>query len=261
MLAHKKLSQELLRLFALGDLSATQVRTLASAAWEDGWGRGCKLSKRLATSGAGGHLGNCCRDVFMAARVSGVLASNVQPYQVHLPDGGILEMFLPHEIYPTLVGGDVSQWCLPAESLAAGEGLAGVLKEWADHPDVRFQGDLSRVGILGFHCDGVQYTSSMRAGGAKSMLVASLNVVSGQGDGRRQRRSPLFVVRKTRLCNCGCGGFHTTQLLFEVMAWSLRRMLDGVAPSRRHDESEFTQSDKAMRLPSGTALPRAAGRL
>ena len=148
----------------------------------------------------------------MATILHGVMSTTAKPYKLKLQDDDEVDMFLPHEIYTALAKDDTSPCCLPSDILA-GDTLGKVMHEWSMHPDVNFTGDLGTVGALGFHCDGVPYTSSMRAGGAKSVVIASLNVVSAAEERNRQRRFPLFVLRKARLCNCGCGGYCTYQLI------------------------------------------------
>ena len=169
-------------------------------------------------------------------------------------------MFLPHEFYPAWMNkhGTVSDWCFAAELLEAGEGVPGLLRDWAEHQDVHFEGDLSKVGVLGFHCDGVQYTSSMRAGGAKSTVVGSMNVISPAASNLRHQRHPLFALREARLCECGCQGFHTLQEIMDVLAWSMGCLATGQTPSCRHDGSPWTADDLLARVPSLQPVPQAA---
>ena len=98
-LAMSFLCKALLELYAAGDLSATQVQELASAAWKDGWGQNDAFARRLAGLGASGKQpGNCCRDLMRAARNAGLLSSGAQPYEIDLPNNqGKLGIFLPHE--------------------------------------------------------------------------------------------------------------------------------------------------------------------
>ena len=167
-------------------------------------------------------------------------------------------MFLPHEFYPSTLhdlGSDAL--CLSNETLEAGQDLARLLLEWAGHRDVQFEGELKDVGILGLHADGVQYTSTVRAGGSRSIVVGSMNIVSGS-EAVSHRRQPLFVIRKARLCQCGCQGFHTIQELMEVLAWSMRCLVSGEAPACRHDGNDFSPAELVKRMPAGTRLPKAA---
>ena len=253
------LSCELLRLFAKGFLTGTQVQTLAYAAWQDGWGHLEPLAHMLAKPSQT-NLKNVALDVITAARKHGITCTTAEVYHVDLPGNqGTLGILLPHEVLPNMLAQDgKATWCLNQESLADAAGLGPLLRKWVAHDDVDFSGDVSEVSILGLHCDGVAYTSSVRAGGSKSILVASWNIISAESDRRRNRRQPMFVVRKQRMCRCGCGGYHTLQALFDVLAWSLRCLLDGVSPTCRHDSTPWSPHDLKNRMASGTALPPAA---
>ena len=133
-----------------------------------------------------------------------------------------------------------------------------LLSDWAVHPDVEFIGELHRVGMVGFHCDGVTYTSSGGAGKQKSVLVASLNIISAPSVAKRQRRFPLFCIRKARLCKCGCSGYCTMQTIFSVVAWSFRVLLSAITPSVRHNDAPFTEYDLVARSKPGEQIPVAA---
>jgi hypothetical protein len=255
-----RLSIELLRLFSQGELSGQQVQTLAFAGWSDGWGRGDVLAERLASAGDfGKYTGNIVRDIMKAAHLSGWTINTARPYIVQLPNGGHTRVFLPHEVLAKLVTGpNASDWCLSAAALEAPRGLGPLLRDWAVHEDVQFTGALTGVSIVGIHCDGVQYTSSMRAGGAKSIIVASMNVISGQSQALRHQRQPLFVLQKSKLCDCGCQGYHTIQAVWDVLAWSFRCLLQGLSPTRRHDGSPFSMADRQGRMSGGLPIPPAA---
>ena len=113
------------------------------------------------------------------------------------------------------------------------------------------------VSPLGMHGDGVQYTTSIRAGGAKSVYVASYNYLAGSS-AARARRYVFSVLRKDGCCQRGCEGWHTLQKVFDVFAWSMGRLCSGVAPSCRHDGSPWSQEDRKHRLASGSRIPKAA---
>jgi hypothetical protein len=252
------LSRLLLKLFAQGQLAGTTVFDLAAAAWEDGWGRLDPLATSLVRAGQGGKKRSLiAKHIIQAAEAAGLVCSKAIPYEVGISTGGTALVCLPHEFYPSMVANKgLKNLCLDAEALDVGTGLAKLLKDWAENQSVEFSGDLSEVGILGLHCDGVQYTSSVRAGGARSVVVGSMNVISA-GNAVRHLRKPLFVLRKTRLCERGCQGFHTIQEIMDVVAWSMQCLLDGVTPSCRHDGSAWTRQDRQHRLPSGQAIPTA----
>jgi hypothetical protein len=256
---HTKLSLLLLKLFAKGELAGTTVHDLAAAAWEDGWGRGDTLARKLVMAGNGGtKRSRIMDDVVKAAISEGLVSSPARPYRVPLGTGGELIVFLPHEFYPGIVGDDLEHWCLSPADVQAGVGLAGLLKTWSEHADVDFNGDLSKVGVLGLHADGVQYSASVRAGGARSIVVGSMNIISAASAERKHRRQPLFVLRKSRFCNCGCQGFDTVQEIMAVVAWSVACLATGVSPTCRHDGAPWTGKDLEDRIPGGKSIPRAA---
>ena len=197
-------------------------------------------------------------DIIKAAELAG-LVHPAEPYEVELSTGGNALVYLPHEFLPAMLrDGDASRWCLSPELLAGGQTLAGLLQEWARHTDVEFEGDLSVVPVVGLHCDGVQYNASIRAGGSRSIVVASMNVISAAAASDKGRRQPLFVLRKERLCKCSCLGFHTFQDLMAVLAWSMGCLARGETPTCRHDGSPWSAADLQKRVPGGLTIPRAA---
>ena len=260
-MAFSNLGLQLLRLFAKGDLAATQVQLLAKAAWDDGWGQNCQLARKLAHVGTSGkHSSNIFRDIITAAELVGLISSETKPYYVNLPgNAGTAEVFLPHEVYEKMVQRrGIDRFCLSPTELASATGLGALLTRWAGAADVQYEGDLGQVGVFGVHCDGVTYSTSVRAGSQKSVLAASFNVISATDAKDRDLRQPLFVIQKSRLCKCGCGGFHSLQVLYDVLAWSMRCLLQGRAPSRRHDDTPFSRRELSKRIAPGTALPVAA---
>jgi hypothetical protein len=217
------LCNTLMLLFAKGDLSATTVRDLATAAWNDGWGRNNPMARKLVQAGFfGRRRGEILTDVIAAAFSEGYVCSKCHPYEVPISTGGTVPVFLPHEFYPAMVAesGHVGL-CFSAADLATDHGLPQMLKDWAVHSDVAYDGDLSMVAVLGMHADGVQYNKAIRAGQGRSIYVASMNVVSATSAECRALRQPLWVLRKDRMCDCGCSGYCTIQELMAVVAWSL----------------------------------------
>ena len=253
------LSFELLRLFAQGELSGAQVQKLASAAWQDGWGRTDRLAEKLARAGTDGTIsGHIAQQIINAAEHAGLVCSPCSPYHVKLPDDSMGSVYLPHELFTDMVkASTLEQWCLTPGLLGETRGLGPLLQRWASHRDVQFAGDLGSVAILGLHSDGVAYTASQRAGGQRGILVASMNVVSARTAQLRAQRQPLFVISKGRMCSCGCGGYHTIQVFMRVLAWSLRVMLTGRAPACRDDGAPWTPWDRQKRMTPGDLVPNA----
>jgi hypothetical protein len=145
------------------------------------------------------------------------MLDSAKPYKVDLANGFDANLFLPHEVlFYMLRATDLHQWCLPEDRLQDDRGLGLLLRQWSEHDDVNYAGSLADVPMIGIHADGVAYTTTMRAGGSKGVLVASMNVISARTDRQRSMRMPLFVVSKAKLCRCGCSGFHSLQYLYEV---------------------------------------------
>ena len=257
------LCREIFRLFALGQLAATDAKLLAAAAVKDGWGKNNRTAARLACLKAKDWRKTASRDVLLLAK-GFVDMPGVAPYMVPLSPTFKLEVYFPHEVYPALVGEQLDKWCLKPSELtgSTATGLGKLMTEWSEHPDVQLDSAvLPFTGACGFHCDGVQYTQSQQAGKVKTVLVASLNVISASEQKLRSRRVPLFVVSKARLkcgCGTGCNGYCVMQKIFQVIAWSFRALKDGIVPSTRHDDSPWSPDELLLRSRPNALIHRAA---
>ena len=186
--------------------------------WEDGWGRGDKLAQALAHCNIGDHTGNALRGANRAAKNTGFMSAGPSPYKVKAPglDGKQVEVqvFLPHEMYAPLLKQTQNvtrPWCLSRDDLMKDTGVGKLLRDWGNHMDVNIVdlGALESVAIFGLHADGATYTTTNCARGVKSVLVASVNVISAAEIQARSTRDMLFVIAKNKKCNCGCSGYHT----------------------------------------------------
>ena len=259
-----QLAVELLRLFADGTLPATAVQRLASSAWADGWGRHDALASRLRRAGAGGtHSGNVQRDIMTAARLAGLFEDVPDSYMFEIRGkGGVYrkaECMLPHEMLHKLVGDvGIEGFVIPEPELNADHGVGALVREWVQHTDVDVGLEAAASVVpIGTHADGVQYSSSIRAGGAKSVIGVSWNLLSGSAK-QRARRFLFCALLKSDLCDCGCGGFHSFQDVFRVWSWSMGLSRGGKSPERRHDGKPWTAHDRKRRMPAGEQLPLAA---
>ena len=242
------------------------MQSLAAAAYADGWARDCEVAQRIARAGSNGrNKQHIYRAIIEAAKAAGLLGSLARPYVVRVPGPGgsynDITIFLPHEQLLNAIMGNpqgIAPFCLTEEQLSSASGLGPLLQRWSRHADVNLDPLPDNVPIIGLHCDGVTYTSGIRAGGSRSAVVGSINVVSGRSKAIRGQRHLFFVLGKKKLCDCGCGGFHSFNAIFEVLAWSMRCLLLGLAPDRRHDGSPFTAADVDLRLFPGTQLPKSA---
>ena len=228
------------------------------------WGRDDDLARRLARCGCGGaRTGHVLQSMLRAANLAGLMSSLARPYLAEVEGKDrqpmVVRVFLPHEGLYELVGNKpLAEWTLPPEVLAEETGLGGLVKKWAAHPDVTSHPAPEDVIAIGLHADGVQYTTTMRAGGAKSVFVISWNAISARALGDRAQRRLLAVLQKSKLCDCGCQGFHTFQGVWKIVAWSFRHLMLGYAPSRRHDDSPFSREDTVHRIEPRSNLPKAA---
>ena len=234
---------ELLKLFSEGALPATTIQRVAAAACADGWGEGDPMAQRMKQAGnQGRHTQNCLRDLLRLSRHVGVGHETPEPYVAEVPGvGGALrqvQVFLPHEQFQLLVakhGADAYR--LSSEAYEAHGGLGALLRSWGDNPEVGL--DTRDVGVIGLHTDGVSYSSSVRAGACKGVLVASWNVVSASRPSHRGQRCLFFALSKSLCCGCGCEGFHTWNPLFKIFAWSMNVLKIGRAPTSRHAGKPF----------------------
>jgi hypothetical protein len=214
------------------------------------------LARKLAKPDATGNS-NAARDIVRAAKDAGIGSTSAQPYYVELTNGkGELGILLPHETFAEMAADDAERWCLGERD--RGSPLWRLRERWCADPQVDISGDaVNRVALLGLHADGVSYSSSIRAGNDKKVIVCSINCISARDDGLRLKRQPCFVLQSSRLCGCGCSGFHTYQRIFDAVSWSFRCLAEGLSPTERHDTKPWTQHDLKHRMRGGTALPLA----
>ena len=195
------LELELYSLFASGVLSGAHVQKLASCAWSDGWGWkdptvSCRLRDAEALDDAvsvctyafslscwgtsepslclvkagsfGKHLSNIQRDLFSAAESNGIVDTLPREYIVSARGPGgeprKHEIYLTHETiayYEAKCGDDLH---LCSDDLMTTP-IGALVREWCGHSDVQVPLDkATQVVPIGFHGDGVQYTTTMRAG-------------------------------------------------------------------------------------------------
>ena len=86
----------------------------------------------------------------------------------------------------------------------------------------------------------------------------SWSAISARALGDRAQRRLLALLQTSKLCDCGCQGFHSFQGVWQIVAWSFRHLMLGYAPSRRHDNSVFSRDDTLHRIPARSKLPHAA---
>ena len=62
------------------------------------------------------------------------------------------------------------------------------------------------------------------------------------------------VMQKSHVCSCGCRGWCSFYVFFQVASWSLRACADAVMPSARHDGSLWGKTDSKRKDLSGVEL-------
>ena len=205
------LTFQLLKLFAEGTLPATLVQALAAAALADGWGEGDAVALQLASVGSScRYKQNCLRDLLRIGKRVGMMGTTPDPYLVKVrgPKGSerTIGVVLPHEQLELRIQADgVANYQVSDTTWAATVGIGRILREWGQN--VGLEPDVARQSLaLGFHADGVSYSTSARVGFNRSVNVASWNIVSAEEQLYRGRRHLFYAVCKTSLCDCGCEG-------------------------------------------------------
>ena len=87
---------------------------------------------------------------------------------------------------------------------------------------------------LAVYFDGVPYTKSDSVLG-----VWTQNLASGT-------RHLSAVLKKSKLCRCGCQGHCTLFEVFEFLKWSFTCLARGVHPEFRHEGGPFSESDRRL---------------
>ena len=203
------LTFQLLKLFADGTLTASTVQLLANAAKSDGWGVEDQTAESLAKLGTSGrHVSNCLRDLLRLARKVGMMHGTAEPYYVEVPGANgrprTVGVCLPHESADILTKRFQPKAFRASDQAWASEvGVGPLLRKWGN--DVAVD-NVREVFAVGLHADGVSYTTTVRAGNAKSVLVAAWNFISAPEDAHRGMRVLYFALNKASCCNCGCEG-------------------------------------------------------
>eukprot|EP00959_Pyramimonas_sp_CCMP1952_P078521 1641019-Pyramimonas_sp.AAC.2 len=71
------------------------------------------------------------------------------------------------------------------------------------------------------------------------------------------RRHLVAVLRTADLCNCGCSHWCSMYPIYIAIAWSLRSLVDGVFPDKRHDAMPWRDTDAERASKAGMVGQRA----
>ena len=89
---------------------------------------------------------------------------------------------------------------------------------------------------IAFYVDGMQYTRVDSVIG-----FAVYNLLTG-------KRHASVVFREADLCTCGCKGWCSMYPILLQVHWSLLSLARGRKPLARHDHTQFTSDEDAVRL-------------
>ena len=230
--AGEQLVGRLLRLYCRGQLSAVQVCILCYWAMRAGVDAARRFA--LAPGKCSGHYQRKL-DIALKAEVSESVLYKVETPMVDHKSHGSREKTLVQTkpLHESLVdeiqtGGDslLGQW---REILAEGAWPA-----YNTHPVVRQSSPDERDRILpiSLYMDATQFQNR------DSVLVLTVGFTFST------RRHLCFTVRKSKTCNCSCGGWCTYYPLFHYVSWCLHALAAGTWPRGRHDGSDWRPEDQ-----------------
>ena len=144
---------------------------------------------------------------------------------------------LPHEVIDKEISEDPDL----AKQLAIKVSDGSLPPSYHNHPVVSSSPD--PVMPLAFFLDGVVFNKR------SSMLAIYLyNTISC-------RRHMLAAFRKSELCHCGCRGWCTLWVLFDLIRWSFECCANKLWPTHRHDGKPWKErSDNIRSASAGIAL-------
>ena len=99
---------------------------------------------------------------------------------------------------------------------------------------------------LSLYMDGVPYSQT------DSILGVWLdNMLDG-------KRILIAILRKRRLCKCGCRGWCSLWALFDLIRWILASLAQGFWPTQRHDGEPWRTDDASLQARAGQPFPARA---
>ena len=212
-------------------------------------GAGARGSEDLGRCGASGkQKGNMHRDLMRRimrgctfpeecwAYVPVFNKATMEHEEVPLP------VLLPHEVLAHFLEKDES--LLEVWTATPGHTIFGHVQRWCASMGV----DMSKMIPLGIHGDGVPFAAKMK----DSLECISWNIITDTAGLRL-----LF----TCFPKSYTAERHTWDCLFSIFSWSMRHLLLGVWPSRRHDGEPWERTDKHRARKGGQQLGFYAGLL
>ena len=180
----------------------------------------------------------------------GYKSNNRSLYHVDVPGHSNAEMsratlsvpvILPHEAMSEALRNDDSYRVKLATAVAS----SSLPPCYYKHPVVARAPEEERVGAISVYCDAVPYAINDSVLGIWTTSEIS------------EHRFLFAVLRKKRLCRCGCRGWCSFYAVFRCLAWSLRALATREMPARRHDLQPWQWSDIVNKrsVQGGAQLP------
>ena len=239
------LGVEISSFFLMNKLGARDTQRLAALSLNAG---ATGVSHLASVGNSGKSHKNNARDIKRLALRGCVVP---KPYMVQIPikDNKQNQMvtvdhpvLLPHEVLECLVtNGTARVEDMSDLSARVDQTLADKKKEFS----AKFGLDDKVTIPLGFHGDGVPFQKSTHK--HASTEVYSWNLLCDKGG----KRYMFCNINKDFLCDCGCAGRCTLDILMQVFVWSMHALLDGQHPHERHDHEPLDDARKAKK---GTPL-------
>ena len=126
----------------------------------------------------------------------------------------------------------------------AGSGLHTMQNQWRKDHNIPTDAMVVPIGI---HGDGVPLQRSM------SMYCIAWNISSVAGS----ERNLFTCIEKQDLCDCGCGGRCALDAILGIFTWDMMSLYTGMHPTRRHDQTEWSATDKYRKSKQGPTGVRA----
>jgi hypothetical protein len=138
-----------------------------------------------------------------------------------VPREELIHLLLPHEMLDFRVD-DPSEWLSFGEEQT---GLEQNLHEWCSRTNQSPEG----VAVMSVWGDAAPFNKR------DSLMLILFNVMTG----KHHRRFWICGLSKRTLCDCGCKGRCTLDIVWDVVAWSFGVLASGKYPTRRHDNTLF----------------------
>ena len=142
---------------------------------------------------------------------------------------GPLPSRLPHEAFKE----EMLKWSRPADLLRVALANNDLPPKYWDHEFVKASPPEELVHPFSLYLDGVPFSRHDSVLGFWAQLLFS------------PERHLLFVIRKSEMCGCGCGGWCSLHPIMSMLSWSLAALGAGHHPARRHDNEAWKDADLA----------------